>query len=549
MNVEQPVNILLVDDRPENLLALDSILGDLGHTLVMDRSGAEALKCLLQQDFAVILLDVQMPGLDGFETAELIRGRERSQHTPIIFLTALDRSDTRVFKGYAVGAVDFLFKPFMPEILRSKVAIFVELFRKTQQIQRHAQELERRVQERTADLTRANATLQAEINERKRAEEALQYQLDLNSAITDNTAEALFLLDPDGHTTYMNPAAEQMFGWHQAELLGKLLHDHIHHWHPDGERFPMEECPLGKVFRSGQPLRNHEDTFIHRDGTFVPVYCSSVPVRVDGSLTGAVVSVNDITERKRAEEERERLYREAQEAILARDEFLSIASHELKTPLTALQLQLQMLLRSASKGGTTKLTPERLVNKLHLADQQTERLAALINDLLDVARIRTGRVDIRLEEVDLAHVVRDVLARFEEQIAQSGCSIRLYADQPIVACWDRSRLEQVVTNLLSNAIKYGAGKPVEIGIQGDDAQAQLVVRDHGIGIAPEHLERIFVRFERAVSANHYGGLGLGLYIVRQIVEALDGTIHVASDFGAGSTFTVTLPRTTTTATE
>ncbi|MDP9311564.1 MAG: ATP-binding protein [Chloroflexota bacterium] len=542
MNFEQAVNILLVDDRPENLLALESILGNLGHQLVMAHSGQAALKALLRQDFAVILLDVQMPGLDGFETAELIRGRERSQHTPIIFLTALDRSDARVFKGYSVGAVDFLFKPFMPEVLRSKVAVFVDLFRKTQEIQRHAEELELRVRERTSELTVANRTLRAEINERRRAEDALRYQLDLNRAITNNTAEALFMLDAEGRTTFMNPAAEQMFGWRQAELLGKVLHDHIHHRHPDGRTFPKAECPLGEVFRSGEALRNHEDLFVHRDGTYIPVYCSNVPIHVDGKVTGAVVSVNDITQRKRAEEERERLYREAQEAIQARDEFLSIASHELKTPLTALQLQLQMLLRSASKNGGAKLTPERLLQKLHLADQQTDRLAGLINDLLDVARIRTGRIEIRLEEVDLTEVVRDVLARFEEQITQAGCSVWLRAEAPLLAHWDRSRLEQVFTNLLSNAIKYGPGKPIEIWVNGDATTAELTVQDHGIGIAPEHLERIFVRFERAVSANHYGGLGLGLYIVRQIVEALGGTIRVTSELGHGSTFTVALPR-------
>ena len=547
MNVEQSVNILLVDDRAENLLALESILGNLGHQLVMAHSGQEALKALLKQDFAVILLDVQMPGIDGFETAELIRGRERSQHTPIIFLTALDRSDARVFKGYSVGAVDFLFKPFMPEVLRSKVAVFVDLFCKTQEIQRHAAELELRVRERTSDLTNTNRALQSEINERRRIENALRYQLDLNSAITSNTAEALFLLDAEGRTTFMNPAAEEMFGWQQDELLGKVLHDLIHHSHPDGTSFFKDQCPLGDVFRTGQALRNHEDVFIHRQGRFVPVYCSNVPISVDSKVTGAVVSINDITERKQAEEERERLYREAQEAIQARDEFLSIASHELKTPLTALQLQIQMLLRSAHKNGTSKLTPERILSKLELADQQTDRLAGLINDLLDVARIRTGRVEVRLEELDLAEVVRDVLARFEEQITRAQCSVRLRAETPVMTCCDQARVEQIITNLLSNAIKYGPGKPIDICLSGDEKTVELSVRDYGIGIAPEHLERIFVRFERAVSADHYGGLGLGLYIVRQIVEALGGTIRVSSELGDGSTFTVALPRTVTVA--
>jgi len=545
MSDDSVVNILLVDDRMENLLALESLLGDLGHNLVLANSGTEALKCLLKQDFAVILLDVQMPGLDGFETAELIHGRERSQHTPIIFLTALDRSDARMFKGYAVGAVDVLFKPFMPHVLRSKVAVFVDLFRKTQAIQRHAAELEQRVRERTADLTDVNLALTAEIAERQRAEAALRYQLNLNRTITDNTAEALFMLDKGRRATFVNPAAEEMFGWQAEELLGKVLHNQIHYKHLDGTSFPMEECPLGEVFRSGQALRNHEDFFIRRDGSFVPVYCSNVPILVDGVVTGAVLAVSDITERKRAEEERERLYREAQEAILARDEFLSIASHELKTPLTGLQLQLQMLLRTAHKGGLSKITVERLLSKLELADQQTERLARLINDLLDVARIRKGQIDMRLEEIDLVEVVRDVVARSEEQIALSGCELQLQAEHPVVACWDRSRLEQVITNLLSNALKYGPGKPVEIRITADATTALLVVVDQGIGIAPDHLERIFVRFERAVSADHYGGLGLGLYIVRQIVEAMGGTIRVASELGAGATFTVALPCTQT----
>lgn len=540
MNRDLPVNILLVDDRQENLLALQSILGDMGHNLIMARSGTEALKYLLKQDFAVILLDVQMPGMDGFETAELIRGRERSQHTPIIFLTALDRSDARVFKGYAVGAVDFLFKPFMPDVLRSKVAVFVDLFRKTEEIQRHAQELELRVQERTADLMSVNQTLQAEIHERKRIEEALRFQLDLNRAITTNTAEALFMMDASGCTTFVNPAAEEMFGWQQGELLGKVLHDQIHHTQPDGTSLSLAECSLNEVFRTGNAVRNHEDTFVHKDGRFISVYCSNVPIYKDGQLTGAVLSVSDISDRKRAEEERERLYREAQEAILARDEFLSIASHELKTPLTALQLQLQMLLRSARKGGIN-LSQERTQNKLELADQQVERLAVLINDLLDVARIRKGQIDIRLEEGNLTQMVRDIATSFEEQLNLAGCTLKLQAEEPIVASWDRARIEQIVSNLLSNAIKYGQGQPIEVCVESDTTNAQIVVRDHGIGIAPEHLERIFVRFERAVSADHYGGLGLGLYIVRQLVEALGGTIRVNSRLGAGATFIVTLP--------
>ena len=186
MQSEANVNILLVDDRPENLKALESILGDLGHNLVRAQSGPEALRHLLNQDFAVILLDVQMPGMDGFETAQMIRSRPRSEYTPIIFLTALDRSDTSVFKGYSVGAVDFIFKPLVPDVLRFKVGVFVDLFKKTDEIQRQAQILEQRVRERTADLTVANEALKDEIVVRQRAEEALRFLTDATSQLSSS---------------------------------------------------------------------------------------------------------------------------------------------------------------------------------------------------------------------------------------------------------------------------------------------------------------------------------------------------------------------------
>jgi signal transduction histidine kinase len=242
--------------------------------------------------------------------------------------------------------------------------------------------------------------------------------------------------------------------------------------------------------------------------------------------------------------ENARLYQEAQEAILVRDDFLSIASHELKTPLTSLQLQAQSLLRLANKGNLLAMAPERLINKLELIDQQSSRLTRLANDLLDVARIRAGRIDVRLEELDVAALVRDVVERFEEQLALAGCSVDLGAADAVLVWSDRLRIEQVITNLLSNAIKYGAGKPIEISFEVGPDSASFTVRDQGIGIAPEHLERIFIRFERAVSARNYGGLGLGLYIARQIVESLGGAIRVTSEPGVGSAFTVTLPRLT-----
>ena len=240
--------------------------------------------------------------------------------------------------------------------------------------------------------------------------------------------------------------------------------------------------------------------------------------------------------------ENARLYHEAQEAIGMRDDFLSVASHELKSPLTSLQLQAQSLLRSARKGTLAEMDRDRLLTKLELIDKQATRLNRLANDLVDVARIRSGHINLRAEALDVVSVVREVVERFREQIELAGCTVELHGEPMVTIRSDRARIEQVLGNLLSNAIKYGPGKPIDIMIEVDRENVWIAVSDRGIGIAPEHLERIFVRFERAVSARNYGGLGLGLYIVRQIVEALGGTIHVMSRPGAGATFTVVLPK-------
>lgn len=250
----------------------------------------------------------------------------------------------------------------------------------------------------------------------------------------------------------------------------------------------------------------------------------------------------DVAYRAALAVENARLYREAQQAIQARDDFLSVASHELKTPLTSLQLQAQSLLRTADKGALATMSPERLINKIQLIDQQAMRLTRLANDLLDVARLRSGRIDLQWEHVRISDVLHDVVARFEEQLAQAHYVLTVSTEPQLTAYSDRSRLDQVLTNLLSNAIKYGLGKPIEIRAAANDDVIKLSVRDHGIGIAAEHHTRIFVRFERAVSSHNYGGLGLGLYIVREIVESLGGSIHLTSEVGVGSTFTVVIPR-------
>jgi PAS domain S-box-containing protein len=301
--------------------------------------------------------------------------------------------------------------------------------------------------------------------------------------------------------------------------------------------------------------RDEEHLRLLRSLRLVSLMC--VPLSTRGKTLGAITLASsesgrrfgpedlafaqDLAGRASVAIENSLLYREAREAVRARDEFLSIASHELKTPLTTLQLQIQGLARKL-KSFVEKPALQGVAARVATSERQVERLTALINNLLDISRITAGRLDLDLEPVDLAAVAREAAARFHEDLARAGCVLELRAEGEYVGEWDRLRLEQIVTNLLTNAAKYGAGRPIEIEVDGGEATARFSIRDHGIGIPAEHQARIFERFERAVSDRHYGGLGLGLWIVRQIVDAFGGTIRVESRAGAGSTFTVLLPR-------
>jgi signal transduction histidine kinase len=241
---------------------------------------------------------------------------------------------------------------------------------------------------------------------------------------------------------------------------------------------------------------------------------------------------------------RERLEESEQQlriAVQARDEFLAIASHELKTPLTSLELQVTSFRRLVASHPHASVSDEKIQSKCESIARQIDRLTVLVNNLLDVARITSNRLELSREQIDLAEIVRDVLARAQEGLRRSGSRVALAAAVPVVGCWDRLRVDTIVVNLVSNAVKFGDGKPIEIAVAGTADRATLTVRDHGIGISAADQGRIFERFERAVSVRHFGGFGIGLWVARQAVEAHGGTIRVQSQQGGGSEFTVELP--------
>ncbi len=354
-------------------------------------------------------------------------------------------------------------------------------------------------------------------------------------SLLDSVPDALVVADEDGAIVHANEIAERLFGWPRDELVGQPVEillparfRAMHRLHRSGYHTAPRTRPMGL----GLDLSG-----LRKDGGEFSAEISLAPVSVDGRSC-VMAAVRDVTERKRTEV-RARLWRKAKSEVRERDEFLSIASHELRTPVAALQLQLQMLQRAASRS-TNELT-HAIEEKVDALERQTRRIGFLVGELLDVSRMRLGRLELVREEIDLSEVARDTVAHLRDEIEKSGSQLLLDL-APTPGRFDRSRLEQVVTNLLANAAKFGRSKPITLHVAPDGPRARLRVTDRGIGIPAEDQARIFERFERAVTSQHFGGLGLGLYIARQIVEAHGGEIRIESAPGTGTSFVVVLPR-------
>ncbi|MDH0896261.1 MULTISPECIES: hybrid sensor histidine kinase/response regulator [unclassified Pseudomonas] len=384
--------LLIVDDLPENLLALQSLIQGEDRTVFQASSADEALSLLLEHEFALAILDVKMPGMNGFELAELMRGTEKTKHIPIIFVSAVGREMDYAFKGYESGAVDFLHKPLSPYEVRSKVAMFVELYRHRKALSLQLEDLEAGRREQEALLAELRET--------------------------------------------------------QAEL---------------------------------------------------------------------------------------------QKAVQMRDVFMSIASHELRTPLNGLILDVQLRKLRLQQGRDDAFTLEKLREMVARDERQIRSLTRLIDDMLDVSRIRTGKLSVRPQPADLGVLAGNVVESLAAQFASAGSHIELEVEGPAPVLMDEFRIEQVLANLLTNALRYGDGKPVSVRVKVEDDFVRSEVRDQGMGISEADQRRVFEQFERVAGTSVAQGLGLGLFISEQIVQAHGGRIELSSRLGEGSCFTVVLP--------
>jgi signal transduction histidine kinase len=388
-----PTKLLIVDDLPENLQALNAVIRGEGREIHQASSGEEALALLLEHDFAMAILDVQMPNMDGFELAELMRGTEKTRQIPIVFVTAAGKELNYSFKGYEAGAVDVLYKPLDARAVQGKVKVFAAMYQQREEVRRQVEALE----------------------EARRQQEATL-----------------------------------------AEL--KAAQDQL------------------------------------------------------------------------------------QRALAMRDEFMSMVSHEMRTPLNTLYLETQLRKIQLERGNMAAFGAEQLQRMVQRDDRQIQAIIRLIDDMLDVSRIRSGKLSIRPGEVELAGLLRRVVHDLRPQADNAGNSILLDAPAPASGWWDEFRIEQIVVNLLTNALRYGGSAPVEVRLLVEPELARVEVRDRGPGIAPEVQETIFEPYERGVGNEVPSGLGLGLYISRQLAQLHQGSLTVDSTPGQGAVFTLALPR-------
>lgn len=481
--------ILIVDDKRENLLSLQSLLFSQGYPVETASDGEEALKKVLQKTYGLIILDVQMPGMDGFEVAEMLTGYSKTRDVPIIFLSALNVDKKYITKGYRSGGIDYITKPIDPDILLLKVDTLYRLYEQKRQ------------------LNEMQIRLQQEVEFRKRAQKESQDHAQQLRAILESIPQIAFSCTRDGEIEFYNTHWQTYTG--DAEYPGV---------HPEETDFPTllkeminQTSVFEKEVRLTKPTEYSYRYFLLR----------AAPTYKDGEIHSWTATFTDIEEQKQSSRRK--------------DEFLSVASHELKTPITSIKGYLQLLERTLASDCPGRLYAERSLVQIHKLDN-------LIADLLDISRIESGRMKLQKTTFPLKDLVKRVVDQMQH--VSPDYVFNIEGDTDAILFGDEMRLEQVLLNFLSNAVKYSPHvKEVVVSITTPGpGKVKVAVVDRGIGIGKEDQRLVFEKFYRSEdSIRNFQGLGLGLYICADLLQRHEGSYGVTSEPGKGSVFYFTLP--------
>lgn len=494
------IQIVVVEDESIVAMDIERSLRRLGYEvpMVVD-SGEEAISVAGKFLPDLILMDIQLKGeMNGIEAANEIR---KLYNIPIIFLTAF--ADERTLqKAKEAEPYGYLLKPFQEIELHTAIEVILK---------KHQAFVDKEV-----------------ISEEKLVLSEERFRLFIE-AVKDY---AIYMLDGSGNVVSWNAGAARIIGHSADEVIGKSFRVFYLPEDQDSGKpeLALEDArTLGRSVTEGWRRRKDGSTF----------WASAALTAINdksGNLFGYGEVVHDLTKQKQEEEALKR-------AIESRDEFLSIASHELKTPLTILQLQAQLFKRNISVEADDLFPKDKIQQLVELTIRQVQKLTFLVEDMLDISRIRTGRLTLRWEQFNMRELIQGMIDRYRDQFIAVGCGVPefTYSADSVIGTWDKMRIEQVLSNIFNNAILYAKGHPVKVRLKTVGKMAQFAVEDHGEGIAKENLKKIFDRFERVVDHNEISGLGLGLFISNQIVQAHGGKIWAESEVGKGTTFFVELP--------